>query len=208
MAQAEVYYELIGHSSYVVGSEESIPLLGWPYDTNAVDLVNNPSQTALTYATELVVNYGEFYSSLKGYGAETFSALDVTKMPALATAFTTWTSQMLVNLNPYKSRYSTALKGTKKMSGTNYYPDMYDYMLQLLEENIPATLVTATQNVKAALSNAVIANWFGKKQANIYGLTFFWAKSTSWKGSIRNNYLQVPWGQTTGWANFLDAYYA
>jgi hypothetical protein len=208
MAQAEVYYELIGHSSYVVGSEESIPLLGWPYDTDALDLVNNPSQTPLTYATELVVNYGEFYSSLKGYGAETFSALDVTKMPALTTAFTDWTSQMLANLNQYKSKYSAALKGTTKMWATNYYLDMYDYMRQLLEETIPATLVTSTQNVQLALNNAVVANWYGKKQANIYGLTFFWAKSNTWKNSIRNNYLQVPWGQITGWANFLDAYYA
>jgi hypothetical protein len=208
MAQAEVYYELIGHSSYVVGSEESIPLLGWPYDTCAQDLTNNPSQTALTYATELVVNYGEFYNSLKGFGAETFSAVDVTKMPALTTAFTDWTAQMLANLNQYKSKYSTALKGTKKMWATNYYLDMYDYMLQLLEENVQATLVTATKNVQAALSNAAIANWFGKKQASIYGLTFFWAKSNSWRNSIRNNYLQVPWGQITGWTNFLDAYYA
>ena len=208
MAQAEVYYEFIGHASYVVGSEESIPLLGWPYDTVAQDLVNNPQQTALTYATELAVNYGEFYSSLKGYGAETFSAVDVTQIPALTTAFTDWTSQMQINLNQYKSKYSTALKGTKKMWATNYYLDMYDYMVELLEESIPATLVTATQNVQAAISNAVVANWYGKKQADIYGITFFWAKATAWKGAIRNYYLQVPWGQTAGWANFLDAYYA
>ena len=210
MAQIEVYYELVGHASYVVGSEETIPLLGWPYDTNAQDLVNNPYQDAETYAAELVVNYGELYWSLKGYGFETFSAVDVSQIPALTTAFTDWTSTMLSNLNQYKSRYASALRGAKKMAGTNYYLDMYDYMLELLDERIPAELVTATENVKTAISSAVVANWYGKKQSNIYGLTFFWAKQNYWTGtwSIRDNYLEVSWGQATGWANFLDAYYA
>jgi len=210
MAQIEVYYELVGHASYVVGSEETIPLLGWPYDTNAQDLVSNPNQDAQTYATELVVNYGELYWSLKGYGFETFSAIDVNQIPTLTTTFTDWTSTMLSNLNQYKSRYASALRGAKKMAGTNYYLDMYDYMLELLDERIPAELVTATENVKTAMSSAVVANWYGKKQSDIYGLTFFWAKQNYWTGtwSIRDNYLEVTWGQVTGWTNFLDAYYA
>jgi hypothetical protein len=207
MAQIEVYYELVGHASYAVGSEETIPLIGWPYDTNAQDLVSNPSQDARTYATELVVNYGELYSSLKGYGAETFSAIDMNQIPALTTAFTTWTATMQANLAQYKSKYTSALRNSKKMWATNYYVDMGDYMNKLLAQSIPATLVTDTQNVKTALSNAVIASWYGKKQSNIYGLTFYWAKTNQW-ASARTYYLAVNWGQTTGWTNFLDAYCA
>jgi hypothetical protein len=210
MAQAEVYYELVGHASYVVGSEESIPLLGWPYDANAQDLVNNPSQDAATYATELVVNYGELYRSLKGFGAETFSAVNVAQLPELTTAFTQWTSSMLANLNAYRRKYASALSGAKKMWATNYYLDMYDYMVELQQESIPAALVQATENLKTAINNAVVANWFGKKQSKIHGLTFFWAKSNSWTGSqsVRTSYMQVTWGQVTGWASFLDAYCA
>jgi hypothetical protein len=207
MGQAEVYYELVGHSSYVVGSEESIPLVGWPYDTNAQDLVNNPSQDARTYATELVVNYGGLYSSLKGFGAETFSAIDVNQIPALTTAFTTWTTTMQANLAQYKSKYAAALKSSKKMWATTYYVDIGDYMNKLLAQSIPTTLITATQNVKTALTNAVIANWYGKKQSNIYGLTFYFAKTNLWP-TARPYYLAVTWGQTTGWTNFLDAYCA
>jgi hypothetical protein len=210
MAQAEVYYELLGHASYVVGSEESIPLLGWPYDTDAQDLVNNPYQDAATYAAELVINYGEFYGSLKGYGSETCSAINVAQIPALTTAFTDWTATMLANLGGYKRKYSSALSGTKKMSATSYYLDMYDYMLELLGENIPTALIQTTEKVKTAINNAVVTNWFGKKQSSIYGLTFFWAKANYWTGSqsVRANYLRVTWGQVTGWINFLDTYYA
>ncbi len=213
MAHAEAYYELIGHADYVVGSEESIPLLGWPYDTDAQDLVNNPTQATLAYATELVVNYGELYGSLKGYGTQTLSAVDVGQIPALTTAFTSWTSEMHANLGSLKKKYTSALRGAKKMAATEpaYFVDMYDYMLELQEENIPASLVTASENVKAALNDAVVAEWHGKKISNVYGLHFFWSKSLYWSGSWaslgRDIYLSVAWGQTTGWTNFLDAYY-
>ena len=211
MAMIEVYYELVGHASYAVGSETYIPLLGWPYDTDAQDLVNNPTQDALTYATELVINYGELYTPLKGYGAETLSAVDVDQIPALATAFTDWTSEMTANLGQYKTKYASALRGAKKMAQSNYYVDLYDYTLELLDESIPASLVTATENVKTAMNNAVVAEWHGKKMKDVYGLTFYWAKAGYWTGpsSVRDRYIaEVSWGQVTGWADFLDAYYA
>jgi hypothetical protein len=207
MAQIEVYYELVGHASYVVGSEETIPLIGWPYQTNAQDLINNPSQDARTYATELVTNYGQLYSSLKGYGAETFSATDISQIPALTTAFTTWTTAMQANLAQYKSKYTSALRSTSRMWATYYYADMQDYMNELLAQSIPAALVTATQNVKTALNSAVVVSWYGKKQSDIYGLTFYMAKGNLW-ASARPYYLAVSWGQVTGWTNFLDAYCA
>jgi hypothetical protein len=207
MAQIEVYYELVGHASYAVGSEETIPLIGWPYDTSAQDLVNNPSQDARTYATELVANYGELYSSLKGYGAETFSAIDVSQIPTLTAAFTTWTTEMQANLAQYKSKYTSALRSSNKMWATYYYADMGDYMNELLTQSIPTALVTETQNVKTALANAVVANWYGKKQSDIYGLTFYFAKQNQWS-SAKPYYLAVDWGQATGWTDFLDAYCA
>ena len=93
------------------------------------------------------------------------------------------------------------------MWATTYYVDLGDYMTKLLAQSIPATLATATQNLKTAIANAVIANWYGKKQSNIYGLTFYWAKENLW-AAARPNYLAVSWGQVTGWTNFLDAYCA
>jgi len=211
MAQAEVYYALVGHSTCTVGSEEYEEWEGWPYDTDAQDLVNNPTWDARTYATELVVNWGEFYVPWKGPASQTFSAIDMGQMPALTTAFTNWASAMSANLNTYKTQYSHALRDVEKMVGTYYFADMYDYMLELLQENIPATLVTATQNVKTAINNAVVANFAEKAQNDCYGISFYWAKAAYWTGSWseRNRYIsEVAWGQVTGWANFLDAYYA
>ncbi len=210
MAQIDVYYELVGHASYAVGSEETM-MWGWTTPLFVQDLVNNPTQDALTYATELVVLYGEFFTPLNNYAWETLSAVDVGQIPALTTAFTDWTSEMTANLDQYKTKYTAALRGAEKMVGTYYFVDMYDYMLELLEENIPASLVTATENVKTALNDAVVAEWHGKKISNVYGLHFFWSKSLYWSGSWaslgRDIYLSVAWGQTTGWTNFLDAYF-
>jgi len=212
MAQADVYYSLVGHATCAVGSEEYEEWEGWPYDTDARDLVNNPYQDARTYAAELVVNWGEFYAPWKGPASQTCSAIDIAQMPALTTAFTDWTSKMLANLNQYKTKYSSALRDAEKMVATYYFVDMYDYMMELLQENIPATLVQATENVKTAVDNAVVANFAEKAQNDCYGLTFYWAKAAywtgSWSGEWRTRYVQeVAWGTATGWVGFLDAYH-
>jgi len=209
MSQIDVYYELLGHVGYLVGSEESVPGDGYPYDTDAQDLVNNPSQDARTYAIELVTNYGEYYVGQKGLDYAMLSAVDASQIQALTTAFADWTSEMTAALDAYERKLTSALRGAKKMWATNYFVDMNSYMDQLLEESIPASLVTATENVKIAVNNAVVAVWNGKKMKGCCGLTFYWAKANYWKGDWRARYVSgVAWGQVTGWADFLDAYYA
>jgi hypothetical protein len=209
MSQIDVYYEFLGHVGYLVGSEESVPGDGYPYDTDAQDLVNNPSQDARTYAIELVTNYGEYYVGQKGLDYAMLSAVDASQIQALTTTFTDWASEMTAALDTDKRKLTSALRGAKKMWATNYFVDMNSYMDQLLEESIPASLVTATENVKTAVNNAVVAVWNGKKMKGCCGLTFYWAKANYWKGEWRARYVsEVAWGQVTGWANFLDAYYA
>ncbi|NIR87800.1 hypothetical protein GWO13_09705 [Candidatus Bathyarchaeota archaeon] len=210
MAQISVYYEFVGKAGYLVGSEESVPGEGYPYDTDAQDLVGNPTWDAERYAVELVTNYGEYYAAQHGVDYATLSAVDASQIPALATAFTDWTSEMTANLDKYERKYTSALRGTTKMWATNWYLDMNSYMDQLLEEKIPASLVTTTQNVKTAVNNAVLAAWNGKKMTGCCGLTFYWAKELYWTGawSVRDRYIaEVAWGTATGWAGFLDAYY-
>jgi hypothetical protein len=209
MAQIDVYYELVGHASYAVGSEETM-MWGWTTPLFVQDLHDNPTQDALTYTTEMVVLFGEFFTPLNKYAGETLSAVDVSQIPALTTAFTDWTSEMTANLEGYKKRYAKALRGATKMHQSEYYVDLYDYTLELLDETIPASLVTATENLKTAINNAVVAEWHGRRMRPVYGLTFYWATASCWTGhwSVREDYLQVSWGQVTGWADFLDAYYA
>lgn len=210
MAQISVYYEFLGHVGYLIGSEETVPGNGYPYDTYAQDLVDNPTWDAERYAIEMVTNYGEYYSPLKGFDYATLSAIDASQIPALTTAFTTWTSEMMTTLAENKRQYTSALRDAEKMWTTYYYVDMYDYMFKLLEENIPVSLATATQNVKTAVNNTVVANWGAKKMIDTHGLTFYWAKKIYWTGtlSVRDRYItEITWGQVTGWAAFLDAYH-
>jgi len=211
MGQIDVYYEFAGSVGYIVGSEESVPIDGYPYDTLAQDLVDNPTWSPERYATEMVTNYGEYYVGMKGYDWAMLSAVDAGQIPALTTAFTDWTSEMTAALGQHKRKISSALRGAKKMAQTNYYVDLGDYLVNLLEQrNLPASLVTASENVQTVLSNAVVAKWNGKRMKGCHGLAFYWAKANYWKGtwSVRDRYVtEVAWGTATGWIGFLDAYH-
>lgn len=210
MGQIDVYYEFLGHVGYIVGSEESVPGDGYPYDTLAQDLVDNPTWTPERYAIEIVTNYGEYYAAQKGVDYAMLSAFDASQLPAFTTTFTDWTAEMTAALDKYKRKLTSAIRGAKKMWQTFWYVDLGTYLDALLEESIPDSLVTKTQNLKTALGNAIVAKWNGKKMKACQGLTFYWATRTYWIGSwsLRDRYYaEVAWGTATGWAGFLDAYY-
>lgn len=217
MMQAEVIYELRGCTGYVVASEEYIEWQGWSYKKDAEDLAVNPYWTPRGYATELVANYREQYESLAEqypwlsdwFKLMTLSAIDMSYMPRLTIAFTSWTSAMLDNVNQYRKQYKKALVKAHCMSDTSYYVDMYDYMVHIELLSLRYTnLKIITKHIETTLKMSVIANWAGELSEGCNGLTFYWAANVMEWAQYRDQYVQeVAWGHDTGWIDFLDAYY-
>jgi len=101
MGMIEVAYEARNTGPGVmVGSEETEPGDGWPYDTFLQDLANNPTATPAQLATYIVDRY---YAS---YNGETQSAIDLTRMDALATAVSAFATAMT---NNWQSGPNTAI---------------------------------------------------------------------------------------------------
>jgi len=88
MQMAEVAWELKDHASYIVGSEETEPADGYPYDAVLGALNGDPRMAPRELARTLVNSYGAYYAAA-GTGA-TLSALRSAALPAfrgLADAF-------------------------------------------------------------------------------------------------------------------------
>jgi hypothetical protein len=82
MGTIEVAYELRNAVNYILGSEETEPGAGWPYNTIMRTLTQRPSyyaQRPYALAEIVVYNYGRSYTTTGSQGLEediTFSALD------------------------------------------------------------------------------------------------------------------------------------
>ncbi len=79
MGMIEVAYEIREHAGVMVGSEETEPGDGWPYDTILQDLTATPSMDAAGLGTVIVDRYYQSYGN-----SEIQSAIDLTQMDALA----------------------------------------------------------------------------------------------------------------------------
>ncbi|MCK4760855.1 MAG: hypothetical protein KAW12_01555 [Candidatus Aminicenantes bacterium] len=94
MGMLEVAYEIKDYGQVMVGSEESEPGDGWPYNTIMADLTANPTWTASQLGSAIVDRYYASYGN--GY---TQSALDLTNLSTLASTVSTFAQSMRDNWN-------------------------------------------------------------------------------------------------------------
>jgi hypothetical protein len=84
MNMLEIAYEMKDTAAYMVGSEETEPGAGWPYDTILKNLVEKPAATSKDLAKSIVLAYGQYYK--KTSEATTQSALDLASIETTAAA--------------------------------------------------------------------------------------------------------------------------
>ena len=84
MGMIEVAYEIRGSADFMVGSEETEPRDGWPYDTILTDLSTSfAARTPRNLAKIIVQRYGESYGS---NGDQTQAAYDLHQISAVTDA--------------------------------------------------------------------------------------------------------------------------
>ena len=94
MGMVEVAYEIKDYGQVMVGSEESEPGDGWPYNTILQDLVDNPSWSSSELGQAIVSRYYE------SYGEDmTQSAIDLTALDSLAGSISEFAQAMVDNWN-------------------------------------------------------------------------------------------------------------
>lgn len=209
MGNIEVAYQvsLTNLVSYMVGSEETVPGSGFPYDTMLTSLVNNPAMLPRAFSIVMVDCYGAYYSTQTWATTVNLAAIDVVQLKATISTFTTWSADMRSLLPGYRSAYATALKNAYYMWGTHYFTDLYDYCYHL-----KTTKGVTDAKLKAdatALQNAVMSYcikvWDGKRMTDCMGISLYWGTGNQWS-SHSAAYMQLAFAVDTGWGAFLTQY--
>lgn len=94
MGMVEVAYDLRSHAQVMVGSEETEPSPGWPYDTILSDLTTYPKASAAQLGSAIVDRYYASYGN-----SYTQSALDLTNLATLTSTISTFAQSMIDNWN-------------------------------------------------------------------------------------------------------------
>lgn len=211
MGNIEVAYQvsLTNLVSYMVGSEETVPGNGFPYDLMLVNLVNNPAMLPRDFSMAMVDAWGVYYATQTWAATVNLAAIDVVQLKATISTFSTWSADMKSLLPGYKSPYATALKNAYYMWGTHYFTDLYDYGLHLKTTKgvNDAKLKADTTTMQNAVMSYCIKVWDGKHMTECKGISLYWGTGNEWSGHSAD-YNQLAFAVDTGWGAFLTAYNA
>ena len=144
MGMVEVAYEIKDYGQVMVGSEETEPGYGWPYNTVLQALVNNPDWTPAQFGSSIVDKYYDWYVANYTYWNDyTQSALDLTKLDSLAAAIDTFSGKMMTDWNSNRIPIGIAARNVMSeidnvvinhKEGTDY-PDAHGIAIYFPEDN-------------------------------------------------------------------------
>lgn len=201
----EVAYELRSSAKYMVGSEDSPPGTGYPYDQwLGVLKANSQTYTPLQVGQTIVSTFTAAYPTQTNV---TQSVLDLTKMPATATALNAFARSLLNHLPDQAAVIQSARLGAQSYSSPyTDNKDLYHYAGLIAAGTNAADLQTAAQNLQAALkgtNGAILVSAHGTtNQDNSNGLAIYIPNATTFSafGGVYGN---LALSAATQWPTFL-----
>ncbi|OLE52719.1 MAG: hypothetical protein AUG51_16765 [Acidobacteria bacterium 13_1_20CM_3_53_8] len=205
MSMAEVCYQLRGDVLVTIGSEQTEPGDGWPYDTVLDYLTKKPTATPQELAVTIVNKYIASYPSDAGV---TQAACDLTKSDLMAGVVDNLAKAMKSKLDDQNVLTQIVLARHRVQSyDVEDNIDLYDFC-DLLQQSVgDANIEAACRQVKDVISaqGFVLNSGFkGANMKNSHGLAIYFPTK-----QIINLYdTNLDFTQKTQWSAFLKAYLA
>ena len=204
MNMAEVAYQVRESVQYTVGSEQTEPLDGWPYDTILQALSAKPDM-APSALCELIVKH--YLASYKGSSeAVTQSAMDLATTTAFAGAWKTMASALKAGLKNSTTR--AAIVTVRNQVQEYDVPDNVDVidLCRLLKAAaVSSTIKSACDRVVKAVEGApglVLASGYsGAPMKGSHGVALYFPTRT-----VSPLYANLDFTKKTGWGTFLKQY--
>ena len=203
MSMAEVGYQLRDSVQFTVGSEQTEPGDGWPYDRILKELAARPTMTPQALSSLIVKKYLASYRTADGV---TQSACDLNQSAQLATAISELGKELQNNLSDPVIRSAIAQSRIQVQAyEIPDYIDLTDFCI-LLEQNTsqPGILAACRQVSKAISEEFVVASGYkGGSLQHSHGVSIYFPQT-----KISPLYATLDFARQTRWDEFLKAYLA
>ncbi|MDZ7290475.1 MAG: clostripain-related cysteine peptidase [candidate division KSB1 bacterium] len=204
MAMLENAYEIRNHANYMVGSEETEPGAGWPYDLQLAPLKANPNMTAATLARTIVQKYGDFYRNSNGDN-QTQSAFDLSQLNAVITGVNDF-ANAIINDNSVWSQAREAFANANNFN-ENQHRDLYHFADGVAARVSNTAITNAANSLKNAISNLVIENYAESEHGSSRGVAIYFPPASAFDPKYASGVTQVDFPKDTQWDEFLSAFY-
>jgi len=184
MAMVEVYGQIYPYSNFMVASEEVIPSQGWAYAAWLYQLAQNPTMDGRGLSQAIVSTYivEDTILTLRGSPSETaeieagttLSAIESARMPEVIAAMNQLISTLAVIDQEWVAQGREYSRGYYSVFGEDVpssFIDLVNFAEIMATTNDPA-IVQASDQLRAAMSAAVVAEKHGDRMAGSNGMSF------------------------------------
>ena len=206
MSMGEVAYQIRDSAAYLVGSEQTEPGEGWPYDAVLSALAKTPAMAPADFAKTIVRKYLASYSANAGV---TQAACDLSRGPQLYAAVSALGRALAAGLRNEKTLSAILrARGQVQSYETADNVDLCDLCNLLVAALGNASPISrACKKVLATVSGAggVVIEYGskGKDVANSNGLAIYFPTLT-----VSPLYATLDFAKKSGWSKFIAAYVA
>lgn len=199
MQMMEVAFEVKDVVNYVVGSEESPPGAGYPYDAILTQLSANtgmpPADFTKIIVTQMVAAYGAGSNV-------TQSSLESSKLSALRVQIDTLATTLIAKKPFFLTQIFNARNLAENYSFYPEYKDLYDICELLKTQTGDAGIISACNGVEQAILNAVVLEAHGSQHAKSHGVAIAWPNAAEF-ASQSPFYSQLAFGKQSSWDTWL-----
>ncbi len=206
MQMFEVAYEVRAKVDYVVGSEESPPGEGYPYDGVFQKFQDSPDLAPV----ELAKGFVDATLAVPDYATRkiTQSVLDTSKMGQLATDLDTLSQLCVANAAAVQTAAQNARANAQSYSPSvfRYYRDLRDLLKRMKADasGVPAAVSAAIDQVLTSAANVIVYEGHNSKSPDSTGLAIDFTPSGRF-ASYQPDYAQLKLAQDTHWDEWLSA---
>lgn len=207
MAMAEVANEMNDSVSYYVGSQETEPGEGWPYDGLLTRWNATPNATGADVGKILTEEYVKSYEkggSQAGSGSQetTFSAFDLGQMDTLNKAVEELAKKILSSDAAELTKIKNSADSSQSYAYSDY-KDLSDFTTEMEKSQVriePATL----KGVRDAIGKFVIATRSSKDYVRSKGVSIWLPTSSYTYQSYSQRYSGLHFAKATNWNGALE----
>lgn len=204
MAMAEVANEMRDSVDYYVGSEETEPGEGWPYQPIFAQWTSNPSLSPAGLAKLISREYVKAYSPGGVYSQSevTMSAMDLSKLESFNQSVKNLKIELLSTITAQKQNIFNAANATQQYAYSDY-KDFVDFTDQLESGKILANGSTLT-NARKAAQDLVIENHATSTYSSSHGVSIWIPTDSSDYTNYDARYKGLLFARETDWSQLLN----
>jgi hypothetical protein len=204
MQMLEVAYEVRTKVPLVVGSEESPPGEGYPYDLIFAKFRDNPDLPT----RELVKEFVNAMLAVPAYKSRkiTQSILETAALEPLAQAVSQLADALLAHQANIATQVQAARNLTQSYSqtSTRYYRDLYDLTLKLDgQPNMPVDILAANAQVRHAIGDVMVFEGHNDLSPGSHGISIDFSPATTF-GVYAQDYGLLGFAAATKWDEWLE----